>query len=271
MAYAVCGAINVIEKLITVKEEDSRVYFYPNHLLKAYCNVKERGTGVCFSYAEIVSSAVLFLLKLLEIDYHYEDDLKNAKLAEYAILWLSYKLNKYSQKGITKLNDFYTQHIEKNKYYNVEITKSSDKKTYKDIIDRKHDLMNISCGAINVIEKLITVKEEDSRVYFYPNHLLKAYCNVKERGTGVCFSYAEIVSSAVLFLLKLLEIDYHYEDDLKNAKLAEYAILWLSYKLNKYSQKGITKLNDFYTQHIEKNKYYNVEITKSSDKKTYKD
>ncbi|SCL83567.1 CIR protein [Plasmodium chabaudi chabaudi] len=149
MAYAVCGAINVIEKLITVKEEDSRVYFYPNHLLKAYCNVKERGTGVCFSYAEIVSSAVLFLLKLLEIDYHYEDDLKNAKLAEYAILWLSYKLNKYSQKGITKLNDFYTQHIEKNKYYNVEITKSSDKKTYKDIIDRKHDLMNIGIKEIS--------------------------------------------------------------------------------------------------------------------------
>ncbi|SCL87340.1 Plasmodium variant antigen protein Cir/Yir/Bir, putative, partial [Plasmodium chabaudi chabaudi] len=56
---------------------------------------------------------------------------------------LIYKLNKYPQKGINTLNDFYTKHIEKNEYYNVEITKSSDKKTYKDIIYRKHDLMNI--------------------------------------------------------------------------------------------------------------------------------
>ncbi|SCL91243.1 CIR protein, partial [Plasmodium chabaudi adami] len=147
MASGVCGAINVIEKLITVKEEDSGVYFTPNHALKTYCNVKEGGIGVCFSYAEMVSSSVLFLLKLLEIDYHYEDDLKNDKLAEYAILWLSYKLNKYSQKGITTLNDFYTKHIEKNEYYNVEITKSS--KTYKDIIYRKHDLMNIGIKEIS--------------------------------------------------------------------------------------------------------------------------
>ncbi|SCL86438.1 Plasmodium variant antigen protein Cir/Yir/Bir, putative [Plasmodium chabaudi adami] len=143
MASAVCGAINTIERLIDVKEKNSRVYFTPNHALKAYCNAKEGGTGVCFSYAEMVSSSVLFLLKLLEIYYHYEDDLKNAKLAEYAILWLSYKLNKYPQKGINTLNDFYTKHIEKNKYYNEKITKSSDKKTYKDIIYRKHDLMNI--------------------------------------------------------------------------------------------------------------------------------
>ncbi|SCL94681.1 Plasmodium variant antigen protein Cir/Yir/Bir, putative, partial [Plasmodium chabaudi adami] len=75
--------------------------------------------------------------------YDYGDYLKNDKLAEYAILWLSYKLNKYPQKGINILNDFYTKHIEKNEYYNVKITKSSDKKTYKDIIYRKHDLMNI--------------------------------------------------------------------------------------------------------------------------------
>ncbi|SCL82893.1 Plasmodium variant antigen protein Cir/Yir/Bir, putative, partial [Plasmodium chabaudi adami] len=143
MASGVCNAIKAIEKLITVKEEDSRVYFTPNHALKAYCNVKEDGIGVCFSYAEMVSSAVLFFLKWLETSYDYGDYLKNDKLAEYAILWLSYKLNKYPQKGINILNDFYTKHIEKNEYYNVKITKSSDKKTYKDIIYRKHDLMNI--------------------------------------------------------------------------------------------------------------------------------
>ncbi|VTZ70664.1 CIR protein [Plasmodium chabaudi chabaudi] len=144
MASGVCGAINGIEKLIVVNENDSGVYFSPNNLLKAYCTGKVNGqTGICFSYADMISSSVLFLLKLLETSYDYEDYLKNDKLAEYAILWLSYKLNKYPQNKITTLNDFYTKHIEKNKYYNEEITKSSDKKTYKDIIDRKHDLMNI--------------------------------------------------------------------------------------------------------------------------------
>ncbi|VTZ69477.1 CIR protein [Plasmodium chabaudi chabaudi] len=147
MASGVCNAIKAIEKFIVVKEEDSGVYFTPNHALKAYCNAKEGGTGVCFSYAEMVSSSVLFLLKSLETSYDYGDYLKNDKLAEYAILWLSYKLNKYPQKGINTLNDFYTEHIEKNEYYNVKITKSS--KTYKDIIDRKHDLMNIGIKEIS--------------------------------------------------------------------------------------------------------------------------
>ncbi|SCL82161.1 CIR protein, partial [Plasmodium chabaudi chabaudi] len=143
-----CGAINGIERLIDVKEEDSRVSFKCNVVLDAYCPFKSTSRkNECHSYAEMVSSSVLFLLKSLENNYHYEDDLKNAKLAEYAILWLSYKLNKYPQNKITTLNDFYTEHIEKNKYYNVKITKSS--KTYKDIIDRKHDLMNIGIKEIS--------------------------------------------------------------------------------------------------------------------------
>ncbi|SCL83332.1 CIR protein [Plasmodium chabaudi chabaudi] len=150
MAYGVCGAINWIEKFIVVREEDSRVFFKCNVVLDAYCPfTNSLGKNECHSYAEMVSSSVLFLLKWLETSYDYGDYLKNDKLAEYAILWLSYKLNKYPQKGINTLNDFYTKHIEKNKYYNEQITKSSDKKTYKDIIDRKHDLMNIGIKEIS--------------------------------------------------------------------------------------------------------------------------
>ncbi|SCL88331.1 CIR protein, partial [Plasmodium chabaudi adami] len=150
MASGVCNAIKAIERLIDVKENGSSVIFKGNVMLDPYCPFKSiPKKNECHSYAEMVSSSVLFLLKSLEINYHYEDDLKNAKLAEYAILWLSYKLNKYPQNKITTLNDFYTKHIEKNKYYNEEITKSSDKKTYKDIIYRKHDLMNIGIKEIS--------------------------------------------------------------------------------------------------------------------------
>ncbi|SCL83533.1 Plasmodium variant antigen protein Cir/Yir/Bir, putative, partial [Plasmodium chabaudi chabaudi] len=148
MASGVCNAIKAIEKFIVVKEEDSGVYFTPNHALKAYCNAKEGGTGVCFSYAEMVSSSVLFLLKSLETSYDYGDYLKNDKLAEYAILWLSYKLNKYPQKGINTLNDFYTKHIEKNAQYNTKITTVSDNKTYRNIIDKKKDLMDMDINDI---------------------------------------------------------------------------------------------------------------------------
>ncbi|SCL90130.1 CIR protein, partial [Plasmodium chabaudi adami] len=143
-----CNAINGIEKLITVNENDSSVSFKCNVMLDAYCPFKSTPKkNECHSYAEMVSSAVLFFLKWLETSYDYGDYLKNDKLAEYAILWLSYKLNKYPQNKITTLNDFYTEHIEKNEYYNVKITKSS--KTYKDIIYRKHDLMNIGIKEIS--------------------------------------------------------------------------------------------------------------------------
>ncbi|KEG00743.1 PIR protein CIR protein [Plasmodium vinckei vinckei] len=117
----------------------------PN-LIHKYCHYEnDSGNGNCHNdYLKMASSGVIHLLKHLKDKYNLEYD----KLAEYAILWLSYKLNIYSKNTVKNLNDFYDKYIETNKDYYKKI-KDDDTTTYKDIIDKKKDLMNININEIS--------------------------------------------------------------------------------------------------------------------------
>ncbi|CAD2087445.1 CIR protein PIR protein [Plasmodium vinckei lentum] len=106
-----------------------------------YGNTTEKGN--CRDYFEMASSGVIHLLKKLKDKYNLEYD----KLAEYAILWLSYKLNIFQKTRGTKLNDFYTKYIETNNDYNNKI-KDNDL-TYKEIINTKKDLMDMDVKEIS--------------------------------------------------------------------------------------------------------------------------
>ncbi|VEV54547.1 CIR protein PIR protein [Plasmodium vinckei vinckei] len=107
--------------------------------LHEYCHYgRISGNGKCNSYFEMASSGVIHLLKSLE-----KYGLENDKLAEYAILWLSYKLDQKQKDKLTDLNKFYTDHIETNEYYNNKIN-GNDSLSYKEIINRNNDLMNIN-------------------------------------------------------------------------------------------------------------------------------
>ncbi|SCL88633.1 CIR protein, partial [Plasmodium chabaudi adami] len=144
-----CNAIKAIDKFFSVKQKDSVDVIEHYNLINTYCPFKNNpGKNECHSYEEMVSSAVIYLLKYFEFDYDYKDDFKNDKIAEYAILWLSYKLKQNPQNRINRLNDFYTKHIEKNAQYNTKITTVSDNKTYRNIIDKKKDLMDMDINDI---------------------------------------------------------------------------------------------------------------------------
>ncbi|CAD2094656.1 PIR protein CIR protein [Plasmodium vinckei lentum] len=116
-----------------VEKADGLIYQYcPYH--------SSLKTGFCNDYYEMARSGIIILLENLE-KYNLEYD----KLAEYAILFLSYKLNQHSEHKYksTNLNTFYTKYIEKNEHYNN--NKINDNgPTYKDIIDKKKDLMNMN-------------------------------------------------------------------------------------------------------------------------------
>ncbi|CAD2096732.1 PIR protein CIR protein [Plasmodium vinckei petteri] len=107
-----------------------------NKIINKYCHYGNT-PGKCHDYYQRASSGVIYLLKTLKDNYDFEYD----KLAEYAILWLRYKLNRTDPYHKIKLNDFYTNHIETNKDYNKKI-KDNDL-TYKEIINKKRDLMDI--------------------------------------------------------------------------------------------------------------------------------
>ncbi|KEG00191.1 hypothetical protein YYE_04960 [Plasmodium vinckei vinckei] len=107
--------------------------------LHEYCHYgRISGNGKCNSYFEMASSGVIYLIKNLKEKY----GLEYGKLAEYAFLWLSYKLNQKPKNNFTDLNKFYTSYIVNNKCYNEKIN-GDDKMTYKKIIDTNNDLMNI--------------------------------------------------------------------------------------------------------------------------------
>ncbi|CAD2099516.1 CIR protein PIR protein [Plasmodium vinckei brucechwatti] len=132
-----------IEDLYSVFNKIDR-YFYENKdgsefthgSISKYCPYNSTfKSGVCFDYLRMASSGVINLLENLKDKNGLEYD----KLAEYAILFLSYKLKQHSQHKSTNLNTFYANHIEKNEYYNkIEVNGL----TCKEIIDKKKDLMN---------------------------------------------------------------------------------------------------------------------------------
>ncbi|VEV55117.1 PIR protein CIR protein [Plasmodium vinckei vinckei] len=335
----------------------------------------DSGEGDCHDYLEMTNCSVFYLLNNLKDKF----DSKFDKLVEYAILWLSYKLNQNSEYSGMKLNDFYTKYIETNDNYNIEI-KDNDKTTYKDIINKNKYLMdnneiskfnrlfnilfhmyyiyrvedwnydknlgyaksfaeefeglnedsknregslytqilstlsndydnlknkygeNISCNfpsiskvnlpkssvenygkddeqilgqssysiedvytVFNKIDRDFGVKTESGKLVEHTNQSINRYCPyISSTGSNLCFDYLQSASSGVINLLEELK-KYNLEYD----KLAEYAILLLSYKLNQHPQYSGTKLNDFYTNHIENNNYYNKNIKDNGP--TYKE
>ncbi|CAD2103348.1 CIR protein PIR protein [Plasmodium vinckei petteri] len=134
--------ISTIDGYFCEKKDGSE---FANASIRKYCPNKSNGSeyGLCFSYLQMARSGVINLLKNLKEKYNFEDD----KLAEYAILFLSYKLKQHSQHKSTNLSTFYTDHIEKNNDYNEKIKDNGP--TYKDIINTKKDLMNINTKEIS--------------------------------------------------------------------------------------------------------------------------
>ncbi|SCL87755.1 Plasmodium variant antigen protein Cir/Yir/Bir, putative [Plasmodium chabaudi adami] len=120
----------------------------PNATIHNYCHYNRTSdSNKCLNYFEMTSSDVIHLLKDLKDKYYLEDD----KLAEYGILWLIYKLKIKEKDKLTDLNKFYTDHMEKNEYYNDKIN-GDNGPTYKEIIDKKINLMDMNINDIFKLE-----------------------------------------------------------------------------------------------------------------------
>ncbi|CAD2105332.1 CIR protein PIR protein [Plasmodium vinckei] len=133
-----------IDGYFSVTKQGSGLVEYIKAPVSDYCRfVNISGSDFCFNYFQKVSSGVIHFLKTLETKF----DSKYDKLAEYAILLLSYKLNQNPNTSRTNLNRFYTDYIEKKEYYNNKIN-GDDSPSYKEIIDQKKDLMNINIKEI---------------------------------------------------------------------------------------------------------------------------
>ncbi|VTZ82022.1 PIR protein [Plasmodium yoelii] len=134
MFNEVCDAINTVDTYFDdyLKETGEHTYGSLLNKLFSYDNCSNDDP-------KLVSEFITLLTLFNGID--------SDKLVEYAILWLSYKLNQKKENETTKLYDFYTEHIETNSCYKENI--GTDSKIKKDDICKKIKSMNIDIKDIS--------------------------------------------------------------------------------------------------------------------------
>ncbi|SBW38075.1 BIR protein [Plasmodium berghei] len=139
MSFRVCDIISAIDNFAN----DPKNQGGHNSIgySKYYCPDNNCDTDV-----KKVISTFITLVTLLNGADNYEN-LEIDKMVEYAILWLSYKLNQKTQNGNTKLYDFYTEHINTNSKYYEHITNGF--KINKSVIENKIKSMNMNIKDIS--------------------------------------------------------------------------------------------------------------------------
>ncbi|CXH16204.1 Plasmodium variant antigen protein Cir/Yir/Bir, putative, partial [Plasmodium berghei] len=74
----------------------------------------------------------------------------NINIVDYIMIWLSYMLNlKKNVEGITNLEYFNNTYINSNEKYKTPITGVEGYTSYKDLIDKKHDLTKVNIKDIS--------------------------------------------------------------------------------------------------------------------------
>ncbi|ETB63187.1 hypothetical protein YYC_00278 [Plasmodium yoelii 17X] len=142
MSKELCDIINGIDNNF-VDDPDNPGEYISTGYFNSYCPYNK-----CDTDEKIVISTFITLLKIFE-DNDDEGDLKSDKIVEYVILWLSYRLNQKKENGTTKLYDFYTNNIKKNKQYEENISTDSNKTINMGVIDTKIESMDIDIKDIS--------------------------------------------------------------------------------------------------------------------------
>ncbi|ETB56685.1 hypothetical protein YYC_05504 [Plasmodium yoelii 17X] len=144
MSSKVCDVINVIDKSLYNGPNNPGKYNF-NAMFKSNCHNQNPDSN-----EQILSCAFITLLDLFKgiVD---KEKLESDKLAEYAILWLSHKLNQKSHHNINikDLDEFFGKYINNNDKYSEEITDDSDYKSYKELINKKNDFMKMEINIIS--------------------------------------------------------------------------------------------------------------------------
>ncbi|ETB56058.1 hypothetical protein YYC_05904 [Plasmodium yoelii 17X] len=141
MSKELCGIINEIDNYVVddpTKTGEHTSENLLNRLFSYNCSNDD---------PKLISEFIALLTLLNSIDN--KENFESDKIVEYAILWLSYKLNQKKESGTTTLNEFYTENIKTNDCYNKHIGANTGDKIKKDVIEKKMKSMNIDINDIS--------------------------------------------------------------------------------------------------------------------------
>ncbi|SCL84930.1 BIR protein [Plasmodium berghei] len=124
---------------------DGKYYFNDDQHFKVYCSNQN-----CVNELEKINAGCLYLFDTFFKDSSVFKSVANSNIniVEYIIIWLSYMLNLKNNEQGNSINFFYTTNINNDKYQKP-ITGVTEYNSYKDLIDKKHDLTKVDIKDIS--------------------------------------------------------------------------------------------------------------------------
>ncbi|SCL85792.1 CIR protein, partial [Plasmodium chabaudi chabaudi] len=213
MSKDLCEFINGIDDTLDVKWEGSNLSFKNNSNLGKYCPTLADGKNrECKNYEEMISSTFLTLLVTYSISYG-DVNLENGKLAQYAILWLCYKLNQKRENTISNLNYFHNKYIKDFEKYFEGKPNLGAYNFYRNIIDKKQDSMPIGIKEMSKLYEALKILcklyiEYDEKTQNCKKCLEEAK-NFAEKYNDLNNDYNHIEGSSYNQILLTLSNDYN--------------------------------------------------------------
>ncbi|VTZ72739.1 PIR protein [Plasmodium yoelii] len=193
MNDTLCGKLDILRKHLSdelngnAEFDLEQISDYSN-----YCS-----SGDCNSELEKITVGFLWLLGQYFTQYPTKgkDTNSTKPFFLYIILWLSHKLNQIANKDFTKINEFYTKHVNNNNKYSKFINDSSTFTNLEEFINKENNLLNIDI-------------EDLSKFYDASKLICNMYGNAKKNQTGETLS-----NDATSFVQKYTNLNNKYKTE----------------------------------------------------------
>ncbi|ETB56996.1 hypothetical protein YYC_05343 [Plasmodium yoelii 17X] len=169
-----------------------KYHFYGDENFKEYCT-----SNRCDGDIEKINAGCLFLFDAFFKDSSVFKNHNNIDIVDYIIIWLSHMLNLKPQENMSNISYFYNINIKNHEKYTNSITGVPGYNSYKDLIDKKKELMDIS-------------NEKLSKLY----NLFKILCNIYTNFDDKNPDCGKYITNANEFVNKYQEVygDYSNTD-----------------------------------------------------------
>ncbi|EAA15699.1 putative yir3 protein [Plasmodium yoelii yoelii] len=142
MNKEVCEKFLTLRKSLSDELDSSGDYqFKDDNFLNDYCDNKE-----CKDEFDKISAGCLYLFAAFYGTSELFDSVAkgNINIVDYIFIWLSYMLNLGNNEKSASIDHFCNDYIYNDKKYNNKIENVTDYQSYMELIEKKHDLMNIN-------------------------------------------------------------------------------------------------------------------------------
>ncbi|EAA22182.1 putative yir3 protein [Plasmodium yoelii yoelii] len=200
MNKEVCKKFQDLTTNLKYDSNNNNLKFKDDDTFKEYCTGEKSGENTdknCDKNTDKINAGCLFLFnEIFGNSTSFSFIAKgNTNIVEYIMIWLSYMLNFKKIEENDTIKHFYETYITKDDRYITDINNVSGYKSYRDLIDKKQNLMSIYV-------------KDMSKFYYVFTLLCMMYGEFDEKNLN-CYSFSEIAND---FAKKYDELNEDYND-----------------------------------------------------------